>query len=374
MTSGCGSSYSGATKRVDQLLNLLQPTAVFGAVQTWMRCAVRCWWNAKPGAALLLILSCQISAQADTFGLGNAGPSNWGVLETGTGTVTFGGGTTSNPSGISVNSGASASQANLGINQGGGLTSSSTTVINGTYYKYSTNNSDSISGTTINGGTNTSSNSLLTSAANNASSASSNLAGLANTQTPPNLNQPTSNVTLTGTAGRNVINVPIINLQNGITLTLGGPAGASWVINVTGAGSNGGIQLGSSQILVSGGVTDANVILNVTGSGANVSTNGTGDVFDGIVMDLHGTESFNASTVNGEVISSGNISFSNGADVEVVQTTPEPSAAAYFTLGPLTLIAVMHLRRRFSRRTPLIHAPVYLPSSARSSCSAVIQS
>jgi hypothetical protein len=153
-----------------------------------------------------------------------------------------------------------------------------------------------------------------------------------------------------------VINVPIINLQNGITLTLGGPVGASWVINVTGAGSSGGIQLGSSQILVSGGVTDANVILNVTGSGANVSTNGTGDVFDGIVMDLHGTESFNGSTVNGEVISNSNIEFSNGADVEVVQTTPEPSTAVYFTLGPLTLIAVMQLCRRFSRRNKLEQA------------------
>ena len=249
--------------------------------------------------------------------------------------------------------GANANQANLGINQGGKLTSSSTTVINGTYYKYSTNTGDSISGTTIVGGTNTSSNSKITTAASSAQSASSNLAGLANTQTPPNLNQPSSNVTLTGVAGRNVINVPIINLQNNITLTLSGPAGASWVINVTGAGSNGGITLGSSQILVSGGVTDANVILNVTGSNANVSTNGSGDVFDGIVMDLNGSGSFNAATINGEVIFSGNISFSNGGDVEVVSTAPEPSAAAYFTLGPLTLIAVMRLRREFGRRRAL---------------------
>jgi hypothetical protein len=350
LTPGYANFYCNGPKRVDHFLNLLQPTAVLGAVQPGMGYAVRCCCNPKPVLVLLLILFCQCSAEADTFGLGNAGPSNWGVLETSTGTVTFGGGTTSSPGGISVNSGASASQANLGINQGGKLNSTPTTVINGTYYKYSTNTGDSITGTTINRGTNTSSNNLLTSAASNAQSASSNLAGLANTQTPPNLNQPSSNVTLTGTAGRNVINVPIINLQNGITLTLSGPAGASWVINVTGSGSSGGIQLGSSQILVSGGVTDANVILNVTGSGANVSTNGSGDVFDGIVMDLNGTESFNASTVNGEVITSGNVEFSNGADVEVVQTTPELSAAAYFTLGPLTLIAVMLLRRRFSRR------------------------
>lgn len=335
------------------MLNVSQATVAMSAVQVCMSYVMRGWCKPTPVAMLLLVLYCRCSALADTFGLGTAGPGNWGVLETSTGTVTFGGGTTSNPSGISVNSGASANQANLGINQGGKLTTSSTTVINGTYYKYSTNTGDSISGTTIVGGTNTSSNSKITTAASSAQSASSNLAGLANTQTPPNLNQPSSNVTLTGVAGRNVINVPIINLQNNITLTLSGPAGASWVINVTGAGSNGGITLGSSQILVSGGVTDANVILNVTGSNANVSTNGSGDVFDGIVMDLNGSGSFNAATINGEVIFSGNISFSNGGDVEVVSTAPEPSAAAYFTLGPLTLIAVMRLRREFGRRRTL---------------------
>ena len=347
MTSGHANLYANPQNRVDHLLNVSHATAAFGSVGAWMSYAMSRWRKPAPVAMFLLVLFCPCSVLADTFGLGTAGPNNWGVLETSTGTVTFGGGTILNPSGISVNSGASASQANLGINQGGKLISSSTTVINGTYYKYSTNTGDSISGTTIVGGTNTSSNSKITTAASNAQTASSNLAGLANTQAPPNLNQPSSNVTLTGVAGRNVINVPIINLQNNITLTLTGPAGASWVINVTGSGGSGGITLGSSQILVSGGVTDANVILNVTGSGANVSTNGIGDVFDGIVMDLNGSANFNAATVNGEVISGGNISFSNGGDVEVVGA--EPSAAAYFTLGPLTLVAVILLRRHFSR-------------------------
>jgi len=54
--------------------------------------------------------------------------------------------------------------------------------------------------------------------------------------------------------------------------------------------------------------------------------------------------------VNGEVISGQNITFSNGSEVEAVQTVPEASTTAYFTLGPLSLVAVMLLHRRFSRR------------------------
>jgi hypothetical protein len=106
--------------------------------------------------------------------------------------------------------------------------------------------------------------------------------------------------------------------------------------------------LNSAKILLSGGLTAANVIFNVTGTGANVSTSGSGVVINGIVMDLHGNESLNAATVNGEVISSGNIDLSGGGDVQVVM--PEPSTAAYFTLGPLSLVVVMLLCRRFSRR------------------------
>jgi hypothetical protein len=300
--------------------------------------------------ALLLIWFCGTSALADTFGLGTAGPGNWGVLETGTGQVSFSGGNTWNPSGISVNTGATGSQANLGINSGGSLNSASTTVINGTYYKHTGNSGDSVAGTTIVGGTVqnlTPGDTTITQAVATATTASTTLGLLANTQTPPNLNNPSSSVTITGVAGRNVINVPIISLGNNISLTLSGPAGASWVVNVTGAGTNGGITLNASQILVGGGVTDANVILNVIGSGANVTASGNGDIVDGILMDLGGMESLNAVTVNGEVISGGAISLSNGGDVQVVPTgpiVPEPSVAAYFTLGPLSLMAVMLFR------------------------------
>jgi hypothetical protein len=303
-------------------------------------------------STLLLFLFCSVSALADTFGLGTAGPGDWGVLGTANGEVSFGGGTPSSPSGISVNPGASANQANFGINGGGHLTSEAATVINGTYYKHTGNNSDSISGTNIVGGTISSSvgDIKLRQAATDANNASTALAKLPPTQTPPNLDLPSSNVTIPGGSGRNVIDVPTIDLGNGITLTFLGPASSSFVVNVIGNGGGGGITLDAAKILLSGGLTAANVIFNVTGN-APVLVSGNGVVINGIVMDLHGNEKLDGATVNGEIILSGDISMVNGGDVEVVPVVPEPSAAAYFTLGPLTLIAVMLLHSYFSGRS-----------------------
>jgi hypothetical protein len=307
----------------------------------------------------LLLLFCGSSALGDDFGLGTAGPGYWGILETGSGGVNIP--KSGTPfSGISVGSGGAASAANLGINSGGTLTADKSSIVTGTWYTFTGNSTSGAAGTIL-GGTvqSVAGNNTISAAASSATSASSTLAGLANTQAPPNLNNPGTSVTLTGTAGRNVITVPIISLGAGITLTLSGPPGASWVINVNGSGASGGISLAGagSNILVAGGVTPANVIFNVVGgTGANVSV--TDSTVNGIVMDLAGSVTLSAksvnTTVNGEIISGQAIALDGtdktAADVEVVAAVPEPSAATYFTLGPLSLIAVMLLRRHFSRR------------------------
>ena len=59
-------------------------------------------------------------------------------------------------------------------------------------------------------------------------------------------------------------------------------------------------------------------------------------------MDLGGSVTLSGqnAVVNGEVISGQNITFNNGSEVEAVQTVPEASTTAYFTLGPLSLVAV----------------------------------
>ena len=256
-----------------------------------------------------------------------------------------------------MNPGANASQANLGIANGGKLNSSATTVIQGAYYMFSNNRGDSIADTTIVGGTLTGANvdSKLSTAASDATTASANLAGLTADQTFPNTITTTQTITAT-VPGQNVINLENgINLGNGLTLTLSGSASQSFVINIP----DGGITLDSASILLTGGLTAANVIFNLTNTiigRNNVSVTGSPAVINGIVMDLNGSVSVTGQgdIVNGEVISSQNISFTNGSDVEVVPTVPEASTTAYFTLGPLSLAAVMLLYRRFSRRKQTI--------------------
>ena len=292
---------------------------------------------------LLVVLFCSSPALADTFGLGTAGPGNWGILETGANQVSISG----PGGGITLNPGATAGQANLGINSGGKLNASSGT-IPGTYYKF-TGNSDSGSSSGTIASTTVSSaagNATLATAASNATTASANLAGLTPNQTFAAVIATSTTINAT-VPGENVVNLLLgINLGNGTTLTLNGSASQSFVINIPA----GGITLGSASILLTGGLTPANVIFNVTG-GQNVSLNGAGGVINGIVMDLAGMVSLtNNNTIFGEVISGTSISMSNNSDVEAVQTVPEASTTAFFTLGPLSLLAVVLLYRRFSRR------------------------
>jgi hypothetical protein len=282
--------------------------------------------------------------------------------------VTIDGGKTAPPptGGISVagSLGGFPSAANLGINTGGTLTTDKNPVrIEGTYYKHTGNPADNLGGSTVISGGTVQSAAGDTTISNGMSSATSASADLNN----PALNPPSqtlgiinSTQTITGGAGRNVINVTQINLGSGMDLTLNAPANASFVINVTGSGASGGITLAgaSSDILLTGGITPANVIFNVVPATGTENVSVTDSTVNATVMDLTGnvtltSKSANA-TVNGEVISGGAITLMGGdkgvADVEVVAGVLEPSAAAYFTLGPVSLIAVMLLHRRFSRR------------------------
>jgi hypothetical protein len=196
------------------------------------------------------------------------------------------------------------------------------------------------------GGVNTTSNSLLTTAASDATGASTTLAGLTPNQT---LGIISTSTTISATVpGQNVVNVTAITLGNGTTLTLSGSATQSFVINVTGR-----TNVTFDNISLVGGLTPANVIFNVE-NGDTITDNSPGTL-NGILMDINGSVSLtNNDTLNGEIISGNAINLSNNSDVEVVPTVPEASTTAYFTLGPLSLVAVMLLYRRFSRRKQTI--------------------
>ena len=311
--------------------------------------------------ALLVVLLYSCSALADDFGLGTAGPGNWGILETGTAeTVSI-----TSPAGIETAPGGTSDAANLGINNGSKLTGSGG-LIQGTYYKF-TGNSDSNTSLTALAGTISSpaGNSIISQAASSATSASTTLAALSADQTFTA--QIKASTTITATVpGRNVI-----NLQDGVSmsganqiLTLSGSSSQSFVINVP----NGGISLSNADsIVLTGGLTPANVIFNVSGlTGDTVSLNNN-SVINGIVMDLNNTVNMNnAATINGEIIGGNNINMSNNAQVEVV--VPEASTAAYFTLGPLSLVAVMLLHRRFSRRKQIVVSSSHDPALVADQC------
>ena len=293
--------------------------------------------------ALLLVLFFSSRALADTFGLGSAGPGNWAILETGANQVSFANQT-------NITSGSNPSAANLGITSGGKLNTSGTVTIAGTYYKFSTNSQDNSNSTlTINGGTNTASDSLLTSAASAATAAANALSSLSANQSLGTLSASTTiNATI---AGRNVISLTGINL-NGALLTLNsnGQSNVSFVINVSG-----NLNLGSVQLI--GGLAPKDVIFNVTGPNNNIAlgNESSGISTDGIFMDINGQVTLtNNNTLNGEIISGNSISLQNNGDVQAIQTVPEASTAACFTLGPLTLVAVMLLHKRFSRRKPAV--------------------
>jgi len=269
-----------------------------------------------------------------------------------------------NTPGITVSPGASASQANLGINSGGSLNASGGTVP-GTFYNF-TGNTTSGSGLASVGSTvsNAAGNSTLTQAANSAISASTSLAGLTANQTFGTLSGTT---TITATVpGQNVIALTGINMANGTTLFLSGSATQSFVINVTGGGN-----LSIENVTLIGGLTPANVIFNVLNSGVVLDNNP--DTINGIIMDISGmVDLTNNDTVNEEIISGNTIDLGNNSEVEVVQTVPEASTAACFTVGPLSLVAVMLCYKRFACRKQMVvrgfHDPVEGVLGAAKSC------
>jgi hypothetical protein len=115
-----------------------------------------------------------------------------------------------------------------------------------------------------------------------------------------------------------------------------------------------GLTLGSVTLL--GGLTPQDVIFNYTGTaGATVGVASPATPTQGIVLSLNApvSNSANNLVLNGEIITGSAYSSSNGSDVQAVTTMPiipESSTVAYFTLGPLSLFAVMLLTGRFSRR------------------------
>jgi choice-of-anchor A domain-containing protein len=150
-------------------------------------------------------------------------------------------------------------------------------------------------------------NSNLSAAISNAQAASQSDAAMPCTQSYSTWN---SSRTVTGVVGNNVICVGNVALAASEVVTLTGPAGAKFVINVTGSFS----MSGGSAIRVAGGVRSQDVTYNITGSGNDAVLSG-GSGVDGSLLAPNRAVQLSAGVTNGQVIAGGRVIISGGAQV-----------------------------------------------------------
>ena len=277
------------------------------------------------GLALLFTVLLAASAQADTISsaLGVAGPSNYAILFLST-------------SGQPQMNGPGTTTGNVGYNGSTNLqlNGSNGPEINGNLIlgnNATVNNPGQVTGTIF-----TNQSAQLNAAQAAAIGAGAFFNGLTPTSVLTSVN---GNLTIIGSAGLNVIDLTGINLGNGQSLTLNGPAGAEFVINVSGD-----IVLNSALIQETGGLLTTDVVFNV---GGKVQTSGglnNLSVINGIVLDLTGQIGMAPGAINGELIAGGNNpQIVSGGFVNGTTSVPEPSSLLLLSMGVTSLLL---LRRR----------------------------
>jgi len=306
---------------------------------------MRTLFSAGLVAALLLGCVGEIRAGFVSDTLGTAGPGNYAIL-----TLTPTGG-----SDIALN-GPGTTNGNVGISSPGNLQLNasnnapvSNTAINGNLYLGNTatvNNTAQVSGTVF-----TNQNSLLSQANTDALNAATAFANLTPTQSVPG-GKINGTTTINGGAGVNVVNVSGINLGNGQSLTLNGPAGSQFVVNVSG-----NLTLNSGTLALSGGLTPSDVVYNFTGNNPSLQSSGglnNESVANGILLAPKGTVDFAPGLVNGELIANGqHVHLVSGASVNQTppgNVVPVPPSVVLMGLGGLAFAATLIRGRR--RATP----------------------
>jgi hypothetical protein len=271
--------------------------------------------------------------------LGSAGPSNFALLTlSGTTDIALNGpGTTFGNVGIS-------SPGNLQLNSTNNAPVSNTAIVGNLYLgnTATVNNPAQVSGSIF-----TNQNAFLAQANTDAINASKAFAALPSTAgTPTAIN---GNTTINGGPGITVANVSGINLGNGQTLTLNGPAGSQFIINSP------NMVLNSGKINLTGGVTPNDVVFNLTGTGNNLQTSGglnNESVINGIVLDPKGGVAMAPGLINGELIAGGqSVHLVSGASVTTPPTpsVPEPASLLLAVVGGFGLTVVARRRARRAR-------------------------
>jgi hypothetical protein len=283
---------------------------------------------------------CGVStARADNISttLGTAGPSDWAILSIGDNNVTLNGPT---PGTV----------GNVGIGTGGSLSlngSAGPAITGNVTFAGSENFSGSAGGTPAGQvvGIVSANQSSVTTAGTTALSAAAAFGSGTGLWVPTaTYSSVNGNLTITGTAGINVIDIGTggINLGNGQELILNGPAGSQFVINVP------SITLNSGLIALTGGLTENDVVYNVTGTGNSVHTAGglnNESVIDGIVLDANGAIQMSPGQVNGEVIAGAGIQIVSGGNVNG-NTSTVPDGGSSLLLLSASLGCLFQLKKK----------------------------
>jgi hypothetical protein len=251
----------------------------------WIAYRISAYFVAVLLAVCLLPASAKAGFITDT--LGSAGPSNFAIL------------TLSGGSDIALN-GPGQSHGNVGISSGTlSLNGSAGPEVNGNVFLATganiSGNPSQVTGSVF-------TNQNLSQANTDARNASTTFASLTPTQNVPG-GSINGTATINGSSGINVIDIASLNLGNGQTLTLNGPAGAQFVID-----DSGNFVLNSGKIVLTGGIGVTDVVFNIEASGNAISTSGglnNESVINGIVLAPNSGVAMAPGLINGELIAGG---------------------------------------------------------------------
>ncbi len=209
-------------------------------------------------AVLVLALARPVSADYISDTLRSAGPSNYAILNIGTGNAH-----------VALN-GPGTTVENVGVlSRVLSLASSTPPAVQGNVYLGNSAILNFWAANQVSGTVFTNQNAVLGQARTDALNASNAFAALAPTQTVPGGDQRQHDQQRYHPMGTpNVVNISGINLGGGKTLTLNGPPGTQFVSN------NSGVT--SGKLLLTGGVTASDVI-NFTGTSPKISASGGGN-------------------------------------------------------------------------------------------------